>query len=52
MVVKMALPRNWNLATAQAAATPNTTLIGTAIAAVSQVSFTADSVSESVTAFT
>jgi hypothetical protein len=32
-------------ATAQAAATPNTTFKGTAIAAVSKVNFTADNVS-------
>ncbi|SSS04426.1 Uncharacterised protein [Acinetobacter baumannii] len=50
MVVKTALPLNWNLETAHAAATPKITLIGTAIAAVNSVSFTADNVSGSIKA--
>lgn len=45
MVVRNDLPGKLNFATDQAAATPNTTLSGTAIAAVSKVSFTADKVS-------
>ena len=40
-VIKVLLPRNSNLAIAQAAATPNTRLRGTAIAATSSVSLTA-----------
>ncbi len=45
MVVKIDLPRKLNFATDHAAATPNTTFNGTAIAAVSRVNFTADNVS-------
>ena len=45
MVVRIDLPGKLNLATDQAAATPNTTLSGTAMAAVSKVSLTADKVS-------
>src|SRR6218665_3359798 len=45
IVVKMDLPRKLNLATHQAAATPNTTFSGTAITAVNKVSLTAESVS-------
>ena len=45
MVVKIDLPRKLNLATDHAAATPNTTFKGTAMAAVNKVNFTADKVS-------
>ncbi len=44
------LPRNSNLAMAHAAATPNTTLSGTAIAATLSVSVMADSASGSASA--
>ena len=49
-VVKIDFPRKLNLATDHAAATPNTTFNGTAIAAVSKVSLTADKVSGSTRA--
>jgi hypothetical protein len=39
-VIKVLLPRNSNLAMAHAAATPNTRLKGTAMAATSSVSLT------------
>lgn len=50
MVVKIALPFKLKFETAHAAATPNITLIGTAIAAVNSVNFTADNVSGSIKA--
>jgi hypothetical protein len=51
-VMSALLPRNWNLVMAHAAATPNTTFMGTAIAATSSVSFTAAQAMGSVMAAT
>src|SRR5690606_29351210 len=49
-VINACLPRNWNLVIDQAAAKPNTTLSGTAIAAANKVSLIAAHASGSVIA--
>jgi len=49
-VISNCLPRNWNLVTAQAAATPNTRFTGSAMAATSRVSRMADQASGSTMA--
>jgi hypothetical protein len=49
-VIRTLLPRNWNFAIAQAAASPKSTLAGTEIAAVSSVSQMAARASLSVNA--
>ena len=51
-VISTLLPKNWNLAIAQAAATPNTVLTGTAIRATSSVKRMADSASLSPSEWT
>src|SRR5574343_182866 len=49
-VIRMLLPRNSNLVTAQAAATPNTRFSGTEMAVASRVSFSAEMASGSLIA--